>query len=77
MTKEQAIAANKAKGNHVKDLRTKLGQKEFNERFVGGFPNHIKKLRALWNKKPNGTKNNDQINKSLLSQFGVSKPKDH
>jgi hypothetical protein len=60
MNKEQAIAANKAKGQTVKQLRSQLGVDEFNSRFTGDYKGHIKKLKSMFANTKFGLKNFDQ-----------------
>ena len=71
MNKAQAIAANKAKGESVKNLRQSLGEQEFSERYVGDYKGHIKKLRSIFNSTEFGCKFYNQVGmgSSLMMQL--------
>lgn len=73
MNQSQAILANKAQGQKVKELRVTLGEKEFTERFVGDHKNHIKKIKGIFNSSKTDLRNHDQVDKTL--QFLMNKPK--
>lgn len=73
MNKEQAKKVNQEKSLKAKKLRQDLGIKEYEQRYVGKFKGHIKKVKALFhNPKIQDTYTN-QIDSGLANFILTSK----
>lgn len=73
MNQSQALLANQAQGQKVKELRATLGEIEFTQRFIGDHKNHIRKIKGIFNSSKTDLRNHDQVDKTL--QFLMNKPK--
>lgn len=58
---------NKLQGEIMKEIRMKLGEEEYRQRYVGDYKNHIRKVKGIFHNHKTGIMFHDQAYPNMMS----------